>query len=206
MKSFLFLLLISLNSFALDECGKSDVEKHYSQLSWNQVTDSTINSSYADVYGIYCIGTNENGKIVRFHYRDNQGVEVNKTVSELMKKDIVFFKQSDFPRAARVVTRSTPPLTLKITKIKNINGFDVADISVKFLRNVAVGFSRDDIKEIMIKYKVENNETSYKGIAYNRMYLNVRGLLIVKDLNFFLDSSLEKTVTTKYLKSVKRKL
>jgi hypothetical protein len=116
----------------------------------------------------------------------------------------VFFRQSDFPRAAQYVTRSTPPLTIKVTSLKYTPEGDDLTLSVKFLRNVGKGLTRDDIKELVFNYKVESNQVSYKNIVFNKMNLNTTGFLIVNKILLFDNSSLEKSITSKYLKSVRR--
>ncbi len=191
MKLILFLgiILASFNSFATENCGDDETDRAYSNLSWEQVATYKINSPYITLTAIACAGVNySTGTIERFHYRDTSGVKRGFSFSQLKSSDRVIISRSDFPAAARLVTRRSEPLTLKVISDSLKNGKRTYALDFKFVRNMGMGFSSTDLRSFKVKaivgagargsisVKTQNN------IEFSTVSLRVGGDLKVQSL------------------------
>lgn len=182
---FVFLLpLVSLATSALADCGSHPDDYAYQELTWNEVAIYRVNSPYADVHGVMCAGI-EDGRMLRAHYRDNQGVKVYKSLDQLKERDVVFFAHADFPMAARWVMRNVDPLTIRVTSESATGDGDFEyQFSAKFLRNPRKGFYAPDIREINLVYQADSNITVYKDQRLDEISLNISGALNINQVVF----------------------
>lgn len=184
LKLFIVFFLPFVSFLALADCGTHPDDYAYNDLIWNEVAIYRVNSPYADVHGVMCAGVRD-GRMLRAHYRDNQGVKVYKSLDQLKERDIVFFAHADFPRAARWVMRSEDPLTIKVTSERITDeGDHVYQFSAKFLRNPRKGFYAPDIREIALVYQAGSNITVYKDQRLDEISLNISGALNINQVVF----------------------
>ncbi len=178
-------MIVSVQSFAA--CGKHPDDLRYRLLNWQKAAVYEVNSPYADVTGALCVGL-KGERLERIHYRDSQGTKVYKTRKELKQKDTVFFGRNDFPAAARWVMRNEDALTLKILKErKSPNGGHEYQLSAKFLRNPRRGFSSADVRELVLNYSTEYNETFFKDALIDGIYLNISSGLTINQVELVKD-------------------
>jgi len=181
-RSILASFLLTLSAQSLANCGKHRDDLQYRNLNWVQAAVYVVNSPYADVKGALCAGT-KNDRLERVHYRDTQGTKVYKTRQELKQRDVKFFGQGDFPAAARWVMRSDDALTLKIVEEKkSYNGSYNYKLSAKFLRNPRKGFSSSDVRELVLDYSTDYNETFYKDALIDGIHLNITSGLRIDEV------------------------
>lgn len=201
MRQFFLIFILTLSSFSyanISECGFDEADRAYASLDWTQAAYYEVNTIYADINAIVCTGINfETLEIERIHYRDNSGVKRNYSLSELKQKDIPFLRRTDFPSAARIVTRNIDPLTLKVLNGSLINGKREYSLSFKFVRNMAKGFSATDIRDLQIKLILSNN--SNRGLTaifnknktkteFNGLKLNISSGLSITTIEFLDDN------------------
>lgn len=203
--SLIAILLISNSVFALTPCGNSKEDRRYPQLDWVKATNYKALSSYIKLNGILCVGLDRGSNTIsRIHYRDDSGVVVTSTKSALQKRDVTFLRQSDFPTIARVVTRNVDPLTLKITSEKKTSSATDYTISLKFVRNMAKGFSKTDIRELVVKarfytngrYDVFYGNAPTSRTTFDLVSLNIGGDLKVGTIKFYDGQAMIKSVQT----------
>ena len=134
-------------------------------------------------------------------------------MSQLKRKDIVLLKRSDFPAAARLVTRNVDPLTIRITSDKLLGNKRNYSLSFKFVRNMARGWSTTDIRELSvfgtvkkhayspldIFYKEKNTKTSFDAL-----YLNLGGSLKIETIDLSQNTRKVKRIDTSKLRKVRR--
>jgi hypothetical protein len=200
MKQLLLLALsiFCINSFAVVSCGDSRDDRKFSNLSWEQAAKYQINSPYIKLEAIVCIGVDYSTQsIKRFHYRDTSGSKRLFNFSDLKRKDTVIISRSDFPSAARLVTRSAQPLTLKVVSDKMDSGKRYYTLDFKFVRNMGIGFSGTDYRLLRAYAQVGAGANGRTRVYVNRkndstffrtIKLNVGGDLAIKNL-LFLNSS-----------------
>ena len=189
---FLILLAFALcafNSFAISNCGDSRDDKSFGHLDWEQAAAYKINSPYIDLEAIVCVGIDrESSKITRFHYRDTTGARRLFNFESLKNKNTVIISRGDFPSAARLVTRSSEPLTLKVTADKVIGGKRYYTLDFKFVRNMGMGFSSTDLRLLRVYGQVDKSgllvytKKSNKTIPFKTIQLKVGGDLAIKTL------------------------
>lgn len=197
----LVLLVISvfcLQSYALTRCGDSQFDKNYSYLSWELAAQYQITSPYIVLSAIVCVGVDYgNGSIKRLHYRDTSGSNKVFDFEDLKRKDTIIISRSDFPSAARLVTRNAQPLTLKVTSDKMKSGKRYYTLDFKFIRNMARGFSSTDYRLMRVYAQVstgslgqtrvylnQRRNQNRKGIFFNGVKLSVGADLKIKKLHF----------------------
>jgi hypothetical protein len=183
------IVLASLNSFAALSCGDDSMDRRFSQLSWEQLATYNINSPYISLTAVACAGINySNGKIERFHYRDTSGAKRGFNFDTLKTSDRVIISRSDFPAAARLVTRRSQPLTLKVTSEKYTNGKRYYAMDFKFVRNMGMGFSSTDLRSFKVNAVVSTGSmgtikvSTDKNVHFKSVSLNVGGDLKVQTL------------------------
>ncbi len=211
------ICLLSLNSFAAStptKCGDGTADRNYPLLDWETITTYKVKSNYTTVNAILCAGVDRaNKSISRVHYRDNVGVRIESTMEELKKRDVAFLRHSDLPAAARVITRKRDPLTIRVVSDTSFFGKRIYAISLKFVRNMAIGFNKIDIREMklnvsidkkangrLIAYitKIENARTRFDFVT-----LQLEGNLTISTLSFFDGHNLQKTYIAKNLGKVR---
>jgi len=220
-RSVIVLLFISFSILSgslhasVKKCGYSADDTFYPNLDWEKVTTYNIDTQYATINALLCAGINRKSKkIERIHYRDNSGVTVKETTTALKRNDVIFLKQTDFPREAQLIIRSTPALTIKVTKDVNFITKRVYSISLKFVRNMMKGFSRTDIREIKLNVslerKINGKLNAYitpienRNTRFNHVLLSVSSTLAVESISFFDDQTLQKTFLAKSLAKATR--
>jgi hypothetical protein len=183
------IVVASFNSFAALSCGDDSMDKRYPHLSWEQVATYKINSPYITLTAIACAGVNySNAKIERFHYRDTSGVKRGFNFDSLKLSDKVVISLSDFPTAARIVTRRSEPLTLKVISEKLKTGKRYYAMDFKFVRNMGMGFSSTDLRSFKVNAVVSRGSlgsikvSTDKNIQFESVSLNVGGDLKVQTL------------------------
>jgi hypothetical protein len=194
--------LFCLNSFAVKLCGDSRADRSYGDLSWEQAAKYQISSPYIQLEAIVCIGVDySTQEIKRFHYRDTSGSKRLFNFSDLKKKNTVIISRSDFPAAARLVTRGSEPLTLKVSSDKMDSGKRYYTLDFKFVRNMGMGFSKTDLRLLRVFAQVTSGASGKTRVYLNRnnessffrtIKLNVGADLAIKNLVF--QNSSDRTV------------
>lgn len=215
MHKILIILSIVLcsNAFALSDCGESTEDRKYPHLDWIKATDYRVNSTYIDIKGILCAGISRvSNMLSRIHYRDDSGVFVNATKEQLMKKDVVFLRQSDFPAVARMVTRRDDPLTIKVqSEVIKKDSTDYV-LNLKFVRNMGRSFYQTDLRLLVINAQINKNgkhliyygnESSASSI-FDLVSLTVGADLKVKKIDFYDGQQKLQSIQTLSLQKTKR--
>lgn len=215
LSTAVFIITTSTTFANISSCGYDSSDRMYPNLTWEKAATYKVNTSFVDLNAIVCVGINySNLEIKRLHYRDNTGVKRNYSISQLKRSDIVLLKRSDFPLAARLVTRNVNPLTIRITSDRLTGNKRNYTLSFKFVRNMAKGWSSTDTRELSVYgsvkksayspldifYKENNRKTSFDGLS-----LNLSGSLKIDSIDLSLNSRKVKTVKTSSLKKVNRK-
>jgi hypothetical protein len=198
MKNFLslLLLLISQSGFTLEPCGESALERKYINLDWDRASDYQVQSPFISLKGVICVGFDrKSNRLQRLHYRDDSGVAVSAEINELIKRDVVFLKRSDFPVVAQLATRNVDPLTIKISNETITNNFTDYTVHLKFVRNMVKGLSATDLRELKLqarsytdgrRYLFTGN--SFNGNAtFNKVSLIIGNDLKISTINLFDD-------------------
>jgi hypothetical protein len=183
------IVITSFNSFAALSCGDDSMDRRFSHLSWEQVATFNINSPYIALTAVACAGINySNGKIERFHYRDTTGAKRGFDFDTLKISDRVVISRSDFPAAARLVTRRSQPLTLKVISEKYSSDKRYYIMDFKFVRNMGMGFSSTDLRSFKVNAVVGTGSmgsikvSTDTNVQFKSVSLNVGGDLKVQNL------------------------
>lgn len=215
MYKILILLTIVLcsNAFALSDCGESTEDRKYPHLDWVKATDYRVNSTYIDIKGILCAGVSRiSNTLSRIHYRDDSGVVVKATKKELMEKDVVFLRQSDFPAVARMVTRRDDPLTIKVqSEVRKKDSTDYV-LNLKFVRNMGRSFYQTDLRLLVINAQINQNgkhliyfgDVPSSNSLFDLVSLSVGADLKVKKIDFFDGQQRLQSIQTHSLQKTKR--
>jgi hypothetical protein len=220
MKHLFYFAIIftSLANFAFattDSCGDDSTDRAYPTLNWEQAATYKVNTSFVDISAIVCVGIDySNLEIKRLHYRDNTGMKRNYSMSQLKNQDIALLKRSDFPAAARIVTRNVNPLTIRVVSDTFSSNKRNYSLSFKFVRNMARGWSATDTRELLVYGIVRNSATSpieifykdkYGKTSFDALNLNLSGSLKIDTIDLSENSRRVKTIKTENLKKVQRK-
>ena len=192
MKNVLLLVvsLVSLNAFSITDCGYDSSDRKYPHLTWEKATSYKVFTPFINTSALICVGINyDSGKLVRIHYRDAQNHRRSYTLSDVKSRYQPLLKRSDFPAAARLLTRNVIPLEMKITKdVLNANK-RTYDIEFKLVRNISIGFSRLDRRKMKIQAHILSGakgrvEVTVKGrssnIAFDTIESRISGDLLLK--------------------------
>jgi hypothetical protein len=186
----LIALVMSSSAHALTvtSCGDDTQDRKHPNLYWEKVGDYKLDSNYMSVRGLICAGVNQDfNQLERIHYRDDSGVKVGAARAELLKRDIPFLKYSDLPRSVRWLTRKMDSLTVRIIKEKKQEN-TTYQVSMKILRNPAKGFSKADIRDLRIDYKLNPSKSeglaTYKTETFDGIEVVVDGLNL-DTVNFY---------------------
>ena len=206
--------MISTSFANTSACGDDSTDREYPALTWEKAATYKVNTSFVNLNAIVCVGISYSTlEIKRLHYRDNTGIKRNYAISQLKRNDIVLLKRSDFPSAARLVTRNVDPLTIRFTSDKLIGNKRNYSLSFKFVRNMARGWSTTDIRELSvfgtvkkhayspldIFYKEKNTKTSFDAL-----YLNLGGSLKIETIDLSQNTRKVKRIDTSKLRKVRR--
>lgn len=213
----LIFCLFSINSFAtIQPCGEDSADRRYS-LSWEHAASYRVKTSFVNLKAIVCVGINfDTLELKRLHYRDDTGIKRNYSISELKNKDIVLFKRSDFPPAARLLIRKVDPLTIRIISDRKVAEKRHYKIRFKFVRNIAIGWSSLDVRELPVYGVISNSAFNPVTIFYkdsrsntktvfDTIALKVGGNFKIESANLYSNNKFMKSVKATSLKKVKRK-
>lgn len=215
----LTILVMAFFSFqadaAITRCGDDSSDRQFSRLNWEQAASYKVNTSFANISAIVCVGIDyANLEIKRLHYRDNTGMKRNYYIRDLKKRDTVLLKRSDFPAAARLVTRNVDPLTIRVTADTKYSSYRKYALSFKFVRNMAKGWSALDTRELPVYAKVRNHAYSPLDVYYasrsgntsfDHLALNLAGSLKIESIDLSMNSRKVKNIKSATLKRVNRK-
>lgn len=202
------LLAISTSSlFASTYCGDSESEKNHSNLNWEKLGQIKVNSSYGGVSGVLCLGLNQKtSELSRVVYKDDSGININKDVVEFSSNDIPVVKKKDLPDAAQPIIRNMTIITFKVKEIMK----GKYELSVKFLRNIAKGFKRADIRDFNFDFSTSKTESSissqFEKIGFERLDLNVSGGLKIDRIHLNSYGKRVKSISTSSLPRGRRVL
>lgn len=206
----LTVLLYSYSSFAINQCGTDAVEKKYPLVTWEEVVEVNVNSSLMNTVGILCIGRNKNNltQIERITYRDNMNNVVEASLAQLTKGTILL-KSSDMPAEFSIALRDGNFVSLKtINEAKDtVNKTTRYQMSMRILRNLSIGFSANDYREILmtgiINWQTNQMHVEYTNKPIDLMVLNLSTFPVnIQEILFYDLKKLLNRVNTLNLKNV----
>jgi len=212
----LIICLFSINSFAtIQACGDDSSDRRYSSLSWEHAASYKVSTGFINLNAIVCVGVNFSTlQVKRLHYRDDSGIKRNFSISDLKSRDTVLLKRSDFPAAARLVTRNVDPLTIRFVSDKKVGNKRHYGISFKFVRNMARGWSSLDVRELPVHGTISKSAYNPVSIYYSdsrgktsfdTISLKIGNNFKIESADLYSNSRLMKSVKATSLKKIKRK-
>jgi hypothetical protein len=208
MKVNLFILsfLLSLPALAMEDCGKKSTELKYPQLTWQRALTVNVNNSFQDSEGVICAGLTKTLPITlaRIIYRDADGRVIDADINQL-KNGVAIVADKDLPQEATPILRTGQYVVIK-TQAAVTAGTKISyPISLRFLRNLSVGFSAKDFRELSLVGSILGNQIamSYANNRFDEIEMNLASLPVAfQDIYFYQDRAMVKKVNANQLKQV----
>ena len=206
VRFLLLSLFISLPTFAIEACGKKNTELKYTQLTWQHALTVKVNNSFQDSEGVICAGLTKTQPVslARIIYRDEDGRVIDADLNQL-KSGVAIVSDKDLPAEATPVLRTGQYVVLK-TQAAIASGANISyPISLRFLRNLSIGFSAKDFRELNLIGSVSGNQIamSYANTKFDEIEMNLSSLPVAfEDIYFFQDRAMVKKTNAHQLKQV----
>ncbi|MFZ4712885.1 MAG: hypothetical protein ACOYL6_04190 [Bacteriovoracaceae bacterium] len=197
------LFSFSLPALAMQACGSAPTESKYKDLNWHLVLKVKVNNSFQETEGVICAGIAKNdlGALKRITYRDIQNRVIDADINQL-KTGIVIVSDRDLPAEASLILRPGKYVAIKLTEPKKTPGANLYPISLRFLRNLSMGFSSNDYRELPFTGIINTTKniiyTAIGQTQFDEVEMNLATFPVVFDDIIFYQKRVNVKQTTAY--------